>query len=369
MLNPPTSLQEDTIHNMLCTMSILHPKSQDILPRWHLSVVLRGLMKPPFNIDGSDRNISFELISYKTASLVTLATGSRRSELVAQSRAEHNITFSKMTSGAKHVSVRMVSKWIPKNARPDTIPKPLAFPGIAHMFSTEPERLLCPVRTLGLYNTRSAELAENDTQQKLFLHFMPNTQMFTTHFRCWVAETIHLTYENSSESDLPKIKAHDVQAVAASIAYYRNTPLKELCGLIGLEVLQCLCSPLSSRHGGRHEATGPPSHGHGNRLTLTGSFLSYSSLTTSTNVVNFGSLSMSGGNIQWYNVRFPNRTLCLQNVPTRHSSSSRWWASVSASLALPAKVGILMHYGIGGQYDSSIFDCVFSDRVKLQLKM
>ena len=57
--------------------------------------------------------------------------------------------------------------------------------------------------------------------------------MFTTYFRRWVAETIRLTYENSSESDLPKIKAHDVRAVAASIAYYRNTPLKELCGLIG----------------------------------------------------------------------------------------------------------------------------------------
>ena len=42
-----------------------------------------------------------------------------------------------------------------------------------------------------------------------------------------------MTYKNSSESDLPKIRAHDVRAVAVSIAYYRNTPLSELCGLIG----------------------------------------------------------------------------------------------------------------------------------------
>ena len=59
------------------------------------------------------------------------------------------------------------------------------------------------------------------------------TQMFLTHFRRWVAETIRLTYENSSESNLPRIKAHDVRGISASIAYYRNTPLKELCGLFG----------------------------------------------------------------------------------------------------------------------------------------
>ena len=54
MLNPPTALQEDTIHNIICRMSILSPRTQEVLPRWHLSVVLKGLMKPPFAINGSD---------------------------------------------------------------------------------------------------------------------------------------------------------------------------------------------------------------------------------------------------------------------------------------------------------------------------
>ena len=131
------------------------------------------------------------------------------------------------------MSIRMVPKFIPKNARPDTIPKPLEFLGIAHLFGREPERLLCPVQTLDLYLIKSAELPKKDPQQKLFVHYTANTQMFTTHCRRWVAETICLTYENSSESDLPKIKAHAIRAVAAAIAYYRNTPLEELCGLIG----------------------------------------------------------------------------------------------------------------------------------------
>ena len=127
----------------------------------------------------------------------------------------------------------MVPKFIPKIQRPELIPKPLEFPGIAHLFPKDFEWLLCPVRVLGLYLIRSADQAKEDPHQKLFEQFSPETQLFTTPFRRWVAETIRLTYKNSSESDLPKVRAHDVRAVAASIAYYRNTPLSELCGLIG----------------------------------------------------------------------------------------------------------------------------------------
>ena len=127
----------------------------------------------------------------------------------------------------------MVPKFIPKNQRPELIPKPLVFPGIAHLFSKDLERLLCPVQALGLYVVKSTERAKEDLQQKLFVLYPPDIQLFATHFRRWVTETIRLTHENSSQTDVPKIRAHDVRAEAASIAYYRNTPLTELCGLIG----------------------------------------------------------------------------------------------------------------------------------------
>ena len=233
LLNPPTAIQESTLHNVIRRMNILRPREQEVLLRWHRSVVLKGLMKPPFAINGTDRHISLELLSYKTAFLVALASGARGSELVALSRASHNLEFTTLASGAKQVSIRMVPKFIPKNQRPEIIPEPIKFPGMAHLFPNEPERLLCPVWALGLYIVKSAERAQNDPLEKLFVRFTPETQLFTTHFRRWVAETIRLTYENSSQSDLPKIRAHDVRGISASIAFYRNTPLKELCGLIG----------------------------------------------------------------------------------------------------------------------------------------
>ena len=150
LLNPPTAIQEETLHSVIRRMTILRPREQEVLPKWNLSVVLKGLMKPPFTIRGSDKNISLELLSYKTAFLVALATGARGSELVALSRASHNLEFSTLASGAKHASIRMVPKFIPKNQRPEIIPEPMKFPGIAHLFPNEPERLLCPVRVLSL---------------------------------------------------------------------------------------------------------------------------------------------------------------------------------------------------------------------------
>ena len=119
LINPPTALQEDTIHNIIRRMSILRPRTREVLPKWHLSVVLKGLMKPPFAINGSDKNISLELPSYKIAFLVALATGARGSELVALSRAPHNLEFKTLDSGAKQASIRMVPKFIPKNQRPE----------------------------------------------------------------------------------------------------------------------------------------------------------------------------------------------------------------------------------------------------------
>ena len=77
LLNPPTALQESTLHNVIRRMTILRLREQEVLPRWHLSVVLKGLMKPRFAINGTDRHISLELLSYKTAFLVALASGAR----------------------------------------------------------------------------------------------------------------------------------------------------------------------------------------------------------------------------------------------------------------------------------------------------
>ena len=98
---------------------------------------------------------------------------------------------------------------MPKNARLNTIPNPISFPGIAHLFPRKPERLLCPVRVLGLYINRTQPLADQAGSDCLFVHFKPDTQVFTSHCRLWVSEAIQLAYDMAPEEEKPQqIKVH-----------------------------------------------------------------------------------------------------------------------------------------------------------------
>ena len=220
LLNPPNQLQDDTITNRAKAKAIQRPRTTQVLPKWHPSVVLKAFFKPLFTNNGSDK-IPLDLFTFKTAFLVSLESAARGSDLVALSWANHNITFSSDYSGARHVSIKMVPKFMPKNARLNTIPNPISFPGIAHLFPRKPEQLLCPVRVLGLYINRTQTLADQAGSDCLFVHFKPDTQVFTSHCRLWVSEAIQQACDIAPEEEKPQqIEAHEVKARTVSISYY-----------------------------------------------------------------------------------------------------------------------------------------------------
>ena len=170
LLNPPNQLQDDTITNLARAMAIQRPRTTQVLPIWCPSVVLKAFFKPLFMNNGSDK-----ILTFKTAFLVSLESAARGSELVALPRADHNITFSSDCSGACHVSIKMVPKFMPKNVLLNTIPNPASSLGITHLFPRTPERLLCPVRVLGLYINRTQTLADQAGSDHLSVHFKPDT--------------------------------------------------------------------------------------------------------------------------------------------------------------------------------------------------
>ena len=263
-------------------MTILRPRKQEILPKWNLSVVLKGLMKPPFTIRGSDKNISLELLSYKTAFLVALATGARGSELVALSRASHNLEFSTLASGAEHASIRMVPKFIPKDQRPQIIPEQMKFPGIAHLFHNEPERLLCPVRVLSLYIVRSAERAQDDSQEKLcaFQPYYSNVHHTFSSLGCWdhLPDIWKFFWVWSTENQGPWRQGN-----LHINRFLPECSPERIMRIDWLEIVQRIRPPLSSRHGSRYGTPGHPSGGHKDGFPVIWC-PNYSSLATSTNV-------------------------------------------------------------------------------------
>ena len=131
---------------------------------------------------------------------------------------------------------------------------------------------------------------------EVFVHFNSATQMFFKHFRRWVSESSPDVWK-LFQVFLPRINAHDVSGISALISYDRNTPLKELCGLIGWKsfsyssaIIFETCRPIRNS---RTSLWWP--HGR-----LSCNLVSYLLITRHLHQCrfNFGSLSMAGGNIR-----------------------------------------------------------------------
>ena len=232
LLRPPHVSEEDALAKLIRAMSIQRPKTRRISPAWNLGLVLRQLMLPPFTYKGSDKKISLELLTKKTVFLVALASSARASEICAFSRAPHNISFDTATSGQISVTIHPFAGFFPKNVTPETVPVPNTFPGLAHLFPKEPERLICPVRALSLYLTKTEKLSKDC---KLFVHWKPETQIRTSHLSKWLVDTIKIAYDHSTEDTrrLESVKGHQVRSLSTSWAYFSKVSLQDIRDSVG----------------------------------------------------------------------------------------------------------------------------------------
>ena len=72
--------QSSDLNRLLFSFHGDHPKSSRNLPKWNLSVVLNELTKAPFE---PMKDIDHKHLTLKTAFLLALASGKRRSEIYA----------------------------------------------------------------------------------------------------------------------------------------------------------------------------------------------------------------------------------------------------------------------------------------------
>ena len=72
--------QSSDLHRLLCSFHRDRPKSSRNLPKWNLSVVLNELTKAPFE---PMKDTDLKHLTLKTAFLLALASGKRRSEIQA----------------------------------------------------------------------------------------------------------------------------------------------------------------------------------------------------------------------------------------------------------------------------------------------
>ena len=217
---------EDDIAALFRGMLVERPKTVQTTPKWDLSVVLRVLMKEPYE---PMLHLSLKQLTLKTVFLVALATAQRRSEL-------HAISFESLAFKPTGEAVLgFIPGFLAKNQRPSASRSPVIIPSLSGFCSSGiPDRNLCPVRALKFYHARTENPVIRRGRQRLFLSYKEGyfQEIAAPTITRWVVEVIRDSYSrtHSSRNLLrdAKISAHEVRALATSWASFKGVSIQEV---------------------------------------------------------------------------------------------------------------------------------------------
>ena len=200
------------------------PRRELRVPKWDLALVLKSLTRGPYEplSAASDKDLTL-----KTVFLLSLASAKRVSEIHGLSRVVSH------TPGWSSVGLSYAVDFVAKTMRPED-------PSWADSFSIpslkdfvdgdEEEMLLCPVRCLKEYMRRMEPLRP-DNSSRLFLSTGRAKREVTRNtISLWLRQVIKRAYDGASEEDLSlyKVAAHEVRALATSIAFWKNRSLAQI---------------------------------------------------------------------------------------------------------------------------------------------
>ena len=198
---------------LLRSFAVSCPPRSSRLPAWDLSLVLRSLLRAPYE---PLRTASTRDVSLKAVFLLALATARRVSELhglsaeVRHSRGWTSMTFS--------LAPDFVAKTqLPGQVSLDeiTIPALTEFVG-----EQEEESLLCPVRAVREYLRRTRDCRPSCS--RLFVTVTePRRSVHPHTLSVWICQVIRRAYDRVSEEEsrLVKVNSHEVRAVATSVLF------------------------------------------------------------------------------------------------------------------------------------------------------
>ena len=196
------------LHRLLSSFHRDRPKSSRNLPKWNLSIVLNELTKAPF---GSMKDTDLKHHTLKTAFLLALASGKRRSEI-------HAWVANKVSNLGQWEKVTLFpsSDFIAKNqlAREGSQSVSLVtIPALTTIVDRQfkEDRTLCPVRALRYYLDQTKDL--RGSRSLLFISFKKGhtSNIRPATLSSWLKQTILLCYKQAAQQalDLVQVKAHD----------------------------------------------------------------------------------------------------------------------------------------------------------------
>ena len=205
-----------TLHDLLHSFQVEAPVREVRPPSWDLPTVLNFLRSSPFEPLSS---ASLRDLTRKTLFLIALATAKRIGELQALSRL---VSFSSSAAGLSYVP-EFVAK-----TETATRPLPCSFEvqSLGDFAAGLPEELLlCPVRSLSAYMTRTSQVVNRPC--RLFVSpKCPSRAMSKNGISCMLREVIVQSGASSQSGQAPR--AHSIRGIATSSAFFRNWSLRSV---------------------------------------------------------------------------------------------------------------------------------------------
>ena len=226
-LGADLDLKENTaLSSLMKSFKLDRPRALNVVPKWNLLVVLRGLRQTPFE---PLEDIDLKFLTYKTVLLVALASAARVSEIGALSMAPGHIKFKEDDSSVK---LFPFDGFLAKNQRSDEPPRHIKIKSLRRYApQDDPERLLCPLRALKAYLKRTKQIRGD--RKRLFISHVKNfsREITTQTIANYIKQTITLCYQLQAPAELETqchASAHEVRAIATSTRLWLTNSVASL---------------------------------------------------------------------------------------------------------------------------------------------
>ena len=209
------------ISKLMNGFEVQRPVCRSYFPCWDLNVVLKVLMKSPFEPPSFDTVQDRKYTTWKTVFLIALASAKRASEIHAISRSNRDLIFLK-----DGVQLRAIPGFLGKtqsascDAKPYTIADHQQFVGRDTV-----DRLLCPKRMLKYYLKFTGGFK---AQSRLFFKCIGEGEVKKATVSSWLKGVISFAYEHSEEVLSGSVSGHDVRRMSTSCSFAAGTRLKDI---------------------------------------------------------------------------------------------------------------------------------------------
>ena len=193
---------------------ISRPRKKKILPQWDLAFILWSLAHEPFEPIEDPDKVSLEFLTWKTAFLLLLASGARRSEL-------HSVRLlgARIAVNGKYATISPGSGFVSKNeVACGKALDPFVIRSLENY--SDSDKALCPVRCLRVYIERTKGI--RGIRKRLFITTQRSRkELHKNTLSGWIKKLLKFCYRHPGKKaiELSGTGSHEIRRIASTLVF------------------------------------------------------------------------------------------------------------------------------------------------------